>query len=113
MDSATCNIRKERTFSAATNTTANPHARVQVQVPRIARLHVNVESEGVRLGVDLIRLRGIIQFFQRLPRPDAPSFIPNRDVCRRVVVGLEEVARVEVGGEIGCDELFVLSAGLR
>ena len=25
---------------------------------------------------------------------------------------LEEVARVEMGGEIGCDELFVLSAGL-
>lgn len=102
-----------RTLSAATNTTANPHARVQVQVPRITRLHVDVESEGVGLGVDFIRLSGIVQFFQRVPRPDAPSFVPDRDVCRRVVVCLEEVAGVEVGGKIGCDELFVLSTGLR
>lgn len=102
-----------RTLSAATNTTANPHARVQVQVPRITRLHVDVESEGVGLGVDFIRLSGIVQFFQRVPRPDAPSFVPHRDVCRRVVVCLEEVAGVEVGGKIGCDELFVLSTGLR
>lgn len=28
-------------------------------------------------------------------------------------MGLEEVARVEVGREVGCDELFVLSTGLQ
>ena len=35
------------TFSAATNTTTDPHARVQVQVPRVASLHMNIESERV------------------------------------------------------------------
>ena len=76
------------TFGAATNTTSDPHARVQVQVPRITRLHVNVESEGVCLGVDLIRLSRIIQLFQSVPGPDAPSFIPDRYVCGRVIVCL-------------------------
>ena len=101
------------TFGAATNTTANPHARVQVQVPRVTSLHVDVESERVCLGVDFVCLRRVIQLLQCLPRPNAPTFISNRDVCRRVVMSLKEVAGVDVGGEVGCDELFVLSTGLR
>lgn len=97
-------------FSAATDSTPNPHAGVQVQVPRVTSLHMDVESERVGLGVDFICLSRVIQLLQGLPRPDTPSFISNRDVCRRVVMGLKQVARVEVGGEVGCDELFVLSA---
>ena len=101
------------TFSAATNTTTNPHACIQVQIPRVTGLHVDIESERVGLGVDLICLSRVIQFFQGLPRPNTPSFISDRDVCRRVVVRLKEVASVEVGGKVGCDELFVLAAGLQ
>ena len=29
-----------------------------------------------------------------------------------MVVGLKEVGGIEVGGEVGCDELFVLASGL-
>ena len=101
------------TFSATTDTTANPHARIQVQVPRVTSLHVDVESERVGLGVNFICLSGVIQLLQGIPRPDAPPFVPNGDVCRRMVMRLKEVAGVEVGGEVGCDELFVLSAGLQ
>lgn len=100
------------TFGAATNATTNPHARVQVQVPRVTGLHVDVESERVGLGVDFIRVSRVIQLFQGVPRPNAPSFSSDRDVCRRVVMCLKEVARVEVGGEVGGDELLVLSARL-
>ena len=100
------------TFSATTNTTTNPHARIQVQVPRVTSLHVDVESERVGLGVDFICLGRVIQLLQGLPRPNTPSFVSNGDVCRWMVMGLEEVARVEVGGEVRCDELFVLSARL-
>lgn len=101
------------TFSAATNATTDPHARVQVQVPRVTRLHVDIESERVALGIDFICLSRVIQLLQGLPRPNTPSFISDRDVRRRVVMCLKEVARVEVGGEVGCDELFVLSTGLQ
>ena len=74
---------------------------------------MDVESERVGLWIDFICLGRIIQLLQRVPWPDAPTFGPNGDVCRRVVVRLEEVAGVEVGGEIGRDELFVLSARLQ
>ena len=100
------------TFSAATNPTTNPHARVQVEVPRVTSLHVDVESEGVGLGVDFIGLSRVVQLLQGIPRSDTPSFVSDRDVCGRVVMCLEEVAGVEVGGEVRSDELFVLSAGL-
>ncbi len=100
------------TFSATTNTTTNPHARVQVQIPRVTGLHVDVNSERIGLRIDLICLSRVIQLFQGFPRPNAPSLSPHGNVCRRVVVCLEEVAGVEVGGEVGCDELFVLSARL-
>ena len=74
---------------------------------------MDVESEGVTLGVDFVSLRRVVQLLQGVPRPNTPSFVSNRDVCRRVVMCLKEVAGVEVGGEVGCDELFVLSAGLQ
>ena len=101
------------TFSAATDPTTDPHARVQVQVSGVARLHMDVQSKRVGLWVDFICLSRIIQLLQRVPRPDAPAFRPNGYVCGGVVVRLEEVAGVEVGGEIRRDELFVLSAGLQ
>ncbi len=78
-----------RTFSAATNSTTNPHARVQVQVPRVTSLHVDVESERVGFGVDFICLSRVIKLLQGVSRPNAPSFIPNRDVCGRVVMCLK------------------------
>lgn len=74
---------------------------------------MDVESERVGLGVHLVRLSRIVQLLQGLPRPNTPSLISDGDVCRRVVMSLKEVARVEMGGEVRCDELFVLSAGLQ
>ena len=74
---------------------------------------MDVESERIGLRVDFVCLGRVIQLLQGVPRPNTPSFISDGDVCRRVVMGLKEVARVEVGREVGCDELFVLSAGLQ
>ena len=74
---------------------------------------MDVESERVGFGVDFVCLSRIIQLLQCVPWSNTPTFGSNGDVCRRVVVSLEEVAGVEVGGEVGCDELFVLSARLQ
>lgn len=74
---------------------------------------MDVESERVGLGIDFVCLGRIVELLQRVPWPDAPTFGSDGYVCGRVVVCLEEVAGVEVGGEIGCDELFVLSARLQ
>lgn len=83
-----------------------------MQVSRIARLHMDVESEAVRFRIHLICLGGVFQFVQHFARTDAPAFVSDADVGGWVVVGLEEVGGFEVGGEVGCDELLVLTAGL-
>jgi hypothetical protein len=73
---------------------------------------VDVDAEAIGLRVNLIGLCGVVKLLQHLARPDAPSFILDTDVCRRVVVGLEEIGRFEMGGEVGRDELLVLTARL-
>ena len=73
---------------------------------------MDVQSERVSLGVDLVRLSRVVELLEHLARADAPAFILDTDVGGRVVVGLKEVGGIEVGGEIGCDELFILAAGL-
>ena len=100
------------TLSAPAHSAPNPHPGVQVQVPSISRLHVHIQPERVGLGVDFVRLGRILELFQNLPWTDSPAFCPNGDECGRVVVGLKEVVAVEVGGEIGGDELGVLAARL-
>lgn len=84
-----------------------------MQIPRIARLHPHEQPETVQLRVDLVRLGGFFQLLEHVARTDAPAFVLDGDVGGRVVVGLEEEFGVEVGGEVGGDELGVLAAGLR
>ena len=73
---------------------------------------MNVKPKAVGFRVDLIRLGRVIQLFEHLARADAPAFVLDANVSRRMVVSLEKVGGVEVGGEIGCDKLLVLTAGL-
>ena len=73
---------------------------------------MDVQSKRVSLGIDFVRLSRVVELLEHLARTDAPAFILDTDVGGRVVVGLKEVGRIEVGGEVGCDELFVLAAGL-
>ena len=79
---------RNHTFSTPANTAPNPHARVQVQVSGVASLHMHVQSEGVRLGINLVREGGVFEFFQRLARADAPAISFDADESRRMVMGL-------------------------
>lgn len=79
---------QNHTFGAPTNTTPNPHAGVQVQVPSVASLHVHVQSKGIRLRIDLVREGWVFEFLQRLTRADAPTIGFDADEGRRVVMGL-------------------------
>ena len=99
-------------FRATTDPAANPHARIEMQIPRVARLHVKVESERVGLGIDIVGLSRIVELLQDISGSDAPTFHPDGDECRRVIVGLEEEVGVDVGGEVLGAELLVLSARL-
>lgn len=100
------------TLCAPPYATTNPHASVQVQISRITSLHMYVEPEAVGLWIHLICLGWVVQLLEDVARTNTPSFVLDADKCRRVVVGLEKVGRFEVGGEVGCDELFVLTTGL-
>ena len=83
-----------------------------MEVTGIASLHVDIETEGVRLGVHLVCNSRVFELLQDIAGADAPSLRFNSDVRRRVVMGLEEVVCIEVGGEIGSYELGVLTTGL-
>ena len=83
-----------------------------MQIPRIARLHADVHAEGIRLGIDLVGLGGVLEPLEHVAGANAPAVVLDRDVGGGVVVGLQEVAAVEVGGEVGGDELGVLTARL-
>ena len=103
---------KGLTFRAPPDPTANPHPRVEMQIPLVPRLHAHVDAERIRLRIDLVRLGGIHELFEDVAGADAPAFGFDGDVGGGVVVGLEEVVGGKVGGEVGGDELGVLSAGL-
>ena len=105
-------VSKGFTFRTPPNSTSNPHASIQMQIPRIASLHGDVNSEGVGLGVDLLRGSRIVEFFEEFTGTDAPAVVLHCDVGGWVVVRLEEIVGGEVRGEVGGDELGVLAAGL-
>lgn len=83
-----------------------------MQIPPIPRLHTDINAITIQLGIDLVRLCGIHEFFQDVARADAPALGFDGDVGGGVVVRLEEVVGGEVGAEVGGDELGVLTAGL-
>ena len=84
-----------------------------MQVPCIARLHVHEQAEGVALRIDLVRNRGIFQLLKDIAWANTPSLGFDGDVGWRVVVRLEEVCSVVVGGKVWGHELGVLSTWLR
>ncbi len=101
------------TFGAPTDATGHPHPRVEMQISGVSRLHVHVQTERIRLGVHVIRLGGILELLQYLPRPDAPAVRLDGDEGGGMIVGLQQVVGVDVGGQIGSDELRVLATRLR
>lgn len=83
-----------------------------MEVTGIASLHMDIETEGVRLGIHLVCNSRVFELLQDIARTDPPSLGFDGDVCRGVVMGLEEVICIEVGGEIGSYELGILTTGL-
>lgn len=79
---------RTHTFGTPANTASNPHACIQVQVPCVASLHVHIQPEGVRLGIDLVREGWVFKFLQRLARADAPAIGFDADEGRWMVMGL-------------------------
>jgi hypothetical protein len=51
---------------------------------------MDINPEGVKLRVNLIRLRWIVELLQDIPRTHTPPFGSNRDECGRLVMCLEE-----------------------
>jgi hypothetical protein len=89
-----------------------PHARIQMQIPMIARLHVNIQPVTVRLRVHLFGTRTHRrQFRKHLSRADSPPFGPDCDVSSRLVVRLQEIVGFAVGAQVLRNELLVLAAG--
>lgn len=83
-----------------------------MKISGIASLHVYIQPEAVSLRIHLISFGGVLKLLKHLSWANAPSFILDTDVGRRVVVGLEEVGGFEMGREVRCDELLVLSTRL-
>lgn len=54
--------KEKRTFSTPADTTADPHASIEVQISRVASLHVHIETEGVRFWIDLVSEGGVFKF---------------------------------------------------
>ena len=100
------------TLGTPLNPTPDPHPRVQVQIPRIPRLHADVGAEAVGLRIDLVRLGRVLQLLQDVARTHAPAVVLDDDVGGWVVVGLQAVFGFDVGGEVGGGEVGVLTAGL-
>ena len=71
---------------------------------------MQVCSERVGLRVDGIHHRRVVELLQDVARAHAPALAADGDVCGWVVVGLEDEVGVDVGGEVLCDELFLLAA---
>lgn len=70
------------------------------------------QPETVALRIYLVRYRRILQLLEDLSRANAPSLGFDGDEGWGVVVRLQDVGRVEVGGEVRGDELRVLTSGL-
>lgn len=104
---------RQRTLRATTNPTRHPHARVKMQIARIAGFHVHVQAKGIQLRVHIIRLRGILEFLQNLPRPHAPPIRLHRNKGGGMIVRLQQIVGVDMGGQVGRDQLRVLAPGLR
>lgn len=90
----------------------HPHGRVDKVVPRVARVHVDVQPELVRARVDVVGAERVVERLQHLGRAGAPAVRLDLDVGRRLVGRLEQVARVELGGEGGEDVLVVVASEL-
>lgn len=104
--------REKLTLGTPLDPTPNPHARVQMQISRIPRLHTDVGAETIGLRIDLVGLGGVLEFLEDVAGTDAPAVVLDDDVGGRVVVGLEAVFGFDVGGEIRGGEVGVLTAGL-
>lgn len=71
---------------------------------------MDIHPERIRLGIHVIRLRRVVELLEDLPRPNAPPFVLDGDKSRGMIMGLEQIGAVHVGGEVGGDELSVLAA---
>ena len=76
------------TFGAAANTAADPHPGIQMKISSISSFHVDIDSERVCLGVDIVYLGRIFKFLQDLSWADSPTIHLNSDEGRWVVVSL-------------------------
>ena len=73
---------------------------------------MDVETERISLWIHVIYLGWVFQLLQDFPRSDSPAIGLDIYKGRRVIEGLEKIICFNVSGEIGCDELGVLSTGL-
>lgn len=54
--------KEKSTFSTPADTTADPHASIEVKISRVASLHMHIETERVRFWIDLVSKGGVFKF---------------------------------------------------
>jgi hypothetical protein len=82
-------------------------------VPRVARVHVDVQPELVGARVDVVGAERVVEGLQHVRGAGAPAVRLDLDVGGRLVGRLEQIARVELGGEGGEHVLVVVASELR
>ncbi len=103
---------KSLTFTQSSTSTCRPVTSVEEGVPLVTSLELDLHAELVLVCRDRVCHSRVIESFEHLLRACAPTLMPRCDVSRGVVVGLQEVAGIAVGGKVFDDELFVLSSRL-
>lgn len=73
---------------------------------------MNIDPERVGFRVNIVNLRRVFQLLQDVSRANAPSVHFDGDESGWVIVGLEKVIGVNVGGQVGCNQLRILATGL-
>ena len=102
----------ELTFTNPPTTTRRPVTGIQESVPLVAGLEFDLHAELVLVGGHCVCHGRVVESFKNFFRAGAPSFVPRSYVGWGLVVGLQEVACIAVGGEVFDGELFVLAPGL-
>lgn len=73
---------------------------------------MHIDPKRVCLRINVVNLRRVFQLLQDVPRTHTPSVHFDGDEGGWVVVGLKKVVGVNVGGQVGCNQLRILAAGL-
>ena len=73
---------------------------------------MDVQAEGVGFGVNLVRTSSVDELLKDVAWTYAPTFGSHSDERWWMVVGLQHVVGIYMGGKIGGDKLLVLTSGL-